>query len=63
MFSTGRFGEKKSFNGELRGSEMYQIPNEFSIEGVVGSQYELIPYTGLANDGTRVRVKVLSQTN
>jgi hypothetical protein len=33
-FSTGCFGQKKSFNEKLRESEMYQIPKEFAIGGV-----------------------------
>lgn len=37
-------------------------PGAFTIEAVVESQYEIIPYTGLEDDGTRVKVKVLSQT-
>jgi len=38
-------------------------PGAFTIEVEVGNQYEIVPYTGLDATGTKVRIKVLSQTD
>lgn len=37
-------------------------PGAFTIEVVAGSQYEVIPYSALEDDGTKIKVKVLSAT-
>lgn len=38
-------------------------PQQFTLIGIAGSQYEFVRYTGLDNDGTKLKVKILSRTN